>query len=52
MILLWAYIQVIVTILSAASSILNVAIYRYALTHKLHGGFSEEQFKSAWVPKN
>lgn len=49
--LLLAYIQIVVAISSATASIFNVALYRYALTGKLHGGFTQEQLQSAWVPK-
>jgi len=50
-VLLMAYIQVVVAISSATASIFNVALYRYALTGKLHGGFTQEQLQSAWMPK-
>lgn len=49
--LLLAYIQIVVAISSATASIFNVALYRYALTGKLHGGFTQDQLQSAWVPK-
>lgn len=49
--LLVAYIQIVVAISSATASIFNVALYRYALTGKLHGGFTQDQLQSAWVPK-
>lgn len=50
--LLLAYLQIVIAISSATASIFNVALYRYALTGKLHGGFTQEQFQSAWVPKS
>ncbi len=49
--LLVIYIQVVLAVSSAVSSIYNVAIYRYAVTGHVQGGFSEEQLNSAWVPK-
>ncbi len=45
------YFQLIVAAAAAASSIFNLAIYRYALTGKEHGGFTADQFNSAWLPK-
>jgi len=51
LIVLALYIQLMVATMSAASSIFNLALYRYALTGKEHGGFSSDQFASAWVPK-
>ena len=51
-ILLVIYIQVILAVSSAVSSIFNVALYRYAITGKVQGGFSEEQLNSAWLPKD
>jgi hypothetical protein len=50
-ILLALYMQVILAISSAVSSIFNVALYRYAITGQVQGGFSEDQLKSAWIPK-
>jgi hypothetical protein len=46
------YVQLVVAAAAAASSIFNLAIYRYALTGKEHGGFTVDQFNSAWVPKS
>jgi hypothetical protein len=46
------YVQLIVAAAAAASSIFNLAIYRYALTGKEHGGFTTDQFNSAWLPKS
>jgi hypothetical protein len=51
-ILFCVYVLMIFVVSSATTSIFNVALYRYAMTGKPQGGFSEEQFKSAWVPKN
>jgi hypothetical protein len=45
------YVQLVVAAMAAASSIFNLALYRYALTGKEHGGFTADQFSSAWVPK-
>jgi hypothetical protein len=45
------YVQLVVAAMAAASSIFNLALYRYALTGKEHGGFTADQFASAWVPK-
>lgn len=43
---------VLFAVSSAASSIFNVALYNYALSGRVHGGFSEDDFLFAWVPKN
>ena len=49
---LLAYILVVSAVMSATTSIYKVALYNYALGGRVHGGFSEEQFQSAWVPKS
>ena len=46
------YIQVFSVVMSATTSIYKVALYNYALGGRVHGGFSEEQFLSTWVPKS
>lgn len=50
-VLLAVYVQIVFAISSAVSSIFNVALYRYAITGHVQGGFSEEQLNSAWLPK-
>jgi hypothetical protein len=49
---LLAYILVVSSVMSATTSIYKVALYNYALGGRVHGGFSEEQFQSTWVPKS
>ncbi|MGB6392344.1 MAG: DUF6159 family protein [Candidatus Acidiferrales bacterium] len=51
LVVLALYVQLVVATMSAASSIFNLALYRYALTGKEHGGFTADQFAAAWVPK-
>ncbi len=51
LVVLALYVQLVVAAASAVSSIFNLALYRYALTGKEHGGFTADQFASAWVPK-
>jgi hypothetical protein len=50
--LLVVYIMAISAVMSATTSIYTVALYNYALGGRVHGGFSEEQFLSTWVPKD
>jgi hypothetical protein len=38
--------------MSATTSIYKVALYNDALGRRVHGGSSEEQFRSTWVPKS
>jgi hypothetical protein len=49
---LLAYILVVSAVMSATTSVYKVALYNYALGGRVHGGFSEEQFQSTWVPKS
>jgi len=46
------YLLVVIAVMSATTLIYKVALYNYALSGRLHGGFSEEQFQSAWMPKS
>jgi hypothetical protein len=46
------FVAVFGAVISATTSIYKVALYNYALSGRLHGGFSEDQFQSAFVPKN
>jgi hypothetical protein len=39
-------------VISATTSIYKVALYNYALSGRLHGGFTEDQFQAAWIPKS
>lgn len=48
---LLVYLHVVIAVMSATTLIYKVALYNYALGGRLHGGFSEEQFRSTWVPK-
>jgi hypothetical protein len=49
---LMVYLLVVAALVSATTSIYRVALYNYALGGRVHGGFSEEQFRSTWVPKS
>ena len=49
---LLVYILAVSAVMSATTSIYKVALYNYALGGRVHGGFSEEQFQSTWVPKS
>jgi len=49
---LLVYLNVVIAVMSATTLIYKVALYNYALGGRLHGGFSEEQFRSTWVPKS
>jgi hypothetical protein len=49
---LLVYLHVVIAVMSATTLIYKVALYNYALGGRLHGGFSEEQFQSTWVPKS
>ena len=46
------FLQFTSAVCSAAWSIFNVALYNYALSGAVHGGFSADDFQSAWVPKS
>ncbi len=46
------YLLMVAAMVSATTSIYRVALYNYALGGRVHGGFSEEQFRSTWVPKS
>jgi hypothetical protein len=51
-VILLIYAQVVVAIASATESIFKVALYNYAMSGRLHGGFSREDFEFAFVPKS
>jgi hypothetical protein len=52
MILMAIYVLVLAAFSSAMSSIFSVALYRYAIYKQESGGFTQDQFAAAWVPKN